>query len=462
MASPTAEQLQLELCIVKEKLSARNETIGQLNNKVDLMEAELKALKQHQSTQVQQEKPQEVAQDGERASPEQQVKSRGRFAEAGGQEMGEQEMELDLYGQTPAWNSVEAQTGVWCCSRCGWELEGDEGVAECCGVHYQWEWGPEGPDGELNAAYDDLNEDQVEPRDTSPSPEPREPDSDDLPNPSLELGAPTPPQVDAPTNSFPYQAKQSSNTQAYDAKDAPYDPATSANASAEGSDDEMDDFPPPLARWEQYELESRGATLSMIETFHLRFDYSLGIIAWLDNCLMDEFASAAVVDGESWKVYLGREIHLKDDDLDGARYIFEVLDDSSNGYSPDGYSFTSFRARVPEGEAGLIVTCPAGSLKSIPEKPVRDDDADQDARKLLNGDAKKQWDEERAAEGVLQNEFLSDDGETEPEPATGDEDSEDEDDDMDGGGAVASHGGEEGGEAASAETGSEVEMKVEA
>lgn len=279
-----------------------------------------------------------------------------------------------------------------------------------------------------NTAYDDLEYVQVEPRETSSSPKPHELESDDLPNLSPELGVPIPQQVDAFTYSFTYQAISSVDTHGSGAENPS---ATSSNASAEGSEsDDVDDFPPPLDRWEQRELESRGATLSMIQTFHMRFDHSLGIIAWLDNCLMDEFASEAVVDGESWKVYLGREIHLHESDLDGSRYIFEIVDDSLDG------RFTTFRAQITKEEDGLIVTCLSASLEHIPEQRLRDEKAHHDARKLLGDEAKKQWHEERAAETIIKNELLSDEGETEPEPATGDEDEdedeEEEDVEMDG------------------------------
>lgn len=112
------------------------------------MDAELQALKQHQATQVQQEKEQGVEQVDQKASPEaeQQVESQGRVEAAPLQGLGQQDIEFDVYGQTPSWNSVESNAGVWCCSRCGWELEG-EGEGECCAVRYQWEWGLEGVSG---------------------------------------------------------------------------------------------------------------------------------------------------------------------------------------------------------------------------------------------------------------------------------------------------------------------------
>lgn len=51
-----------------------------------------------------------------------------------------------------------------------------------------------------NTAYDDLDDIQVEPRETSPSPQVHHLELDAFPNPSPELGVPGPPQRDSPPN----------------------------------------------------------------------------------------------------------------------------------------------------------------------------------------------------------------------------------------------------------------------
>jgi hypothetical protein len=79
---------------------------------------------------------------------------------------------------------------------------------------------------------------------------------------------------------------------------------------------------------EYTQLLRRGATRLMCETFHLEFTKEDGIFAWADQNLYEEFAGPLMQPGDFWKIHLGRRIELDEDDLDGAQFLEELLEDA--------------------------------------------------------------------------------------------------------------------------------------
>ncbi|KAG5649668.1 hypothetical protein H0H81_002576 [Sphagnurus paluster] len=75
-------------------------------------------------------------------------------------------------------------------------------------------------------------------------------------------------------------------------------------------------------------LLQRGATRLMIETFKLHFTPEHGIFAWADATLYDEFSGPAMLNGDCWKIQLGRRFDLDEDDLDGAAFIEGILEEA--------------------------------------------------------------------------------------------------------------------------------------
>ena len=55
-----------------------------------------------------------------------------------------------------------------------------------------------------------------------------------------------------------------------------------------------------------YALLMRGATPEMCTRFKLRFYHELGIIAWADEELFEEFTGDLMEEGDLWQIYLGR------------------------------------------------------------------------------------------------------------------------------------------------------------
>jgi hypothetical protein len=93
------------------------------------------------------------------------------------------------------------------------------------------------------------------------------------------------------------------------------------------------DVPPPdgwpSARRKEYRsLLQRGASRLMCETFHLEFDPKSGIIAWADQDIYEEFSGPAMLEGDFWKIYLGRRVTLDEDDYDGSQLIEGILEDA--------------------------------------------------------------------------------------------------------------------------------------
>ncbi|KAJ3517219.1 hypothetical protein NMY22_g14011 [Coprinellus aureogranulatus] len=78
---------------------------------------------------------------------------------------------------------------------------------------------------------------------------------------------------------------------------------------------------------EFFQLIRRGATRAMCEEFSLEFTEEKGIVAWMNQDIMDEFAGPAMDQGDRWKIYLGRRLKLDEDDPDGTLFIEGLLED---------------------------------------------------------------------------------------------------------------------------------------
>ncbi|CAL1704110.1 unnamed protein product [Somion occarium] len=82
-------------------------------------------------------------------------------------------------------------------------------------------------------------------------------------------------------------------------------------------------------RVEEYsELLQRGATRLMCERFALEWS-DLGIVAWLDDLVYEEFAGPAMNDHDRWKLYLGRCVSLEGQDEDGAIFIVDFMEETT-------------------------------------------------------------------------------------------------------------------------------------
>ncbi|KAL0948782.1 hypothetical protein HGRIS_008912 [Hohenbuehelia grisea] len=75
-------------------------------------------------------------------------------------------------------------------------------------------------------------------------------------------------------------------------------------------------------------LLERGATRLMCETFHLEFRTDVGIIAWADTDLFAEFSGPGMLKHDTWCIRLGRRVVLDEEDLDGACFIQDLLEDA--------------------------------------------------------------------------------------------------------------------------------------
>ncbi|KAG9219699.1 hypothetical protein CCMSSC00406_0005979 [Pleurotus cornucopiae] len=88
---------------------------------------------------------------------------------------------------------------------------------------------------------------------------------------------------------------------------------------------------PPMyvSREDEYEeLLARGATRLMCGTFELQFRPRVGIIAWADQNIFDEFTGEGMKKGDRWKIRLGRCIQLDEEDLDGSQFVEDFLEDA--------------------------------------------------------------------------------------------------------------------------------------
>lgn len=140
------------------------------------------------------------------------------------------------------------------------------------------------------------------------------------------------------------------------------------------SDEDLSQAPEPFAHTDsltQQDLNtllSYGLSLSQIEIYRFQFDDSLGIVAWVNQHLFDEYSSDAVEVRDRWKVYWGKPPALEGHDRLWWFDMHEALDDWQARW-------TTFRAVVEEPEKGrLIVSCPVGAEERIPEVAAEEQD----------------------------------------------------------------------------------------
>lgn len=76
------------------------------------------------------------------------------------------------------------------------------------------------------------------------------------------------------------------------------------------------------------ELLARGATAEMCKRFSLEFIPAAGIIAWLDEYFIEEFAGSEMKNCQRWMLYLGRCVRLHWNDDDGSIFMTEFLEEA--------------------------------------------------------------------------------------------------------------------------------------
>lgn len=76
------------------------------------------------------------------------------------------------------------------------------------------------------------------------------------------------------------------------------------------------------------ELLARGATTEMCRRFSLEFTDAAGIVAWLDEDFIEEFAGPGMGDCRRWKLYLGRRLSLSQEDHDGSIFITDFMEEA--------------------------------------------------------------------------------------------------------------------------------------
>ncbi|KAL0563936.1 hypothetical protein V5O48_018122, partial [Marasmius crinis-equi] len=190
-------------------------------------------------------------------------------------DVGNKEALLDEGVLVPVWDGIE---NVYRCTLCGWEIV--ERECQHCGAEYADYVCEENPDGlkmdESDATFHIQNEEHFLPALRSATP-------------LLEVDP----------------ARLRPDTVAY------------------GYDDSLTEYKALL---------ERGATRLMCETFSLQYSDDSGIVLEMtaNEELLDTWAGRSIVDAgcESWRVFLGREIHLSSDDLDGSTYLEDFLEEA--------------------------------------------------------------------------------------------------------------------------------------
>jgi hypothetical protein len=82
-----------------------------------------------------------------------------------------------------------------------------------------------------------------------------------------------------------------------------------------------------LDREEEFsQLISRGMSCAMCQRFWVEFSAEEGIVLWADEEILDQFSLDRMEEGSHWKIFIGREVDLTDDDKDGWDFVTEFLD----------------------------------------------------------------------------------------------------------------------------------------
>jgi hypothetical protein len=101
----------------------------------------------------------------------------------------------------------------------------------------------------------------------------------------------------------------------------------------------------------------------MCDIFNLEYSRKQGIIAWADQDIFESFSGPGMVDGERWKIYLGRRIELDPNDHDGFQFLEGLLEDIL--LYPDHDSDVQWQTY--KESTGVWATRPGGCLLEIDE-----------------------------------------------------------------------------------------------
>ena len=74
-------------------------------------------------------------------------------------------------------------------------------------------------------------------------------------------------------------------------------------------------------------LLKRGATEVMCYKFSLEFSQEQGIVAWADKVIYKKFSRPGMQEGDFWKIHLGCCIQLEPSDLNGSKFLQDLLED---------------------------------------------------------------------------------------------------------------------------------------
>ena len=163
-----------------------------------------------------------------------------------------------------------------------------------------------------------------------------------------------------------------------------------------------DIYPKYANRVEEYiQLICRGATSQMCEEFNLEFTDERGIIAWATPELFKVFSGPGMVEGDEWRIHLGRQIELTCSDPDGFMFISGLLEDAMfYPLFPQSISAPKFQWETVKDRNGIWVTRPKVAFD---DGQVEDDDVEMDEFEV--GDAGNESEDELP--DALANEYSS-------------------------------------------------------
>ncbi|KAJ7487641.1 hypothetical protein B0H11DRAFT_1103566 [Mycena galericulata] len=144
---------------------------------------------------------------------------------------------------------------------------------------------------------------------------------------------------------------------------------------------------------DQYEqLRRRGATRLMCEIFHLEFQPDVGITAWADGDIYEEFAGPLMQKGDFWKIQIGRRITLDEDDPDGSAFMEALLEDAM--LFP---VISACKWETVEESPGIWVTRAIGIA---PRSAASDSDEESNTSMATYEEASEVWERERELQDV--------------------------------------------------------------